>query len=736
MKWLKTQKLNTRLLSVFFAAVSLLSLANFFSFFRLLENMEEEEYSINTHLLNSVTMKVDSTLDEIKGYYTDMAGAEAFKNLNSVPSAYELSVMHTEARQKYDSIEYIHSWVIHFRDGDKVISNNGAFFAEEYVNKFICNKAYNADFWKAELTERFSRKFYPEMEMRSISSAGGYETNNVMPLAMKTYFGSSMMTVLFLNIADICKDADIYLEDGIYIFSEAGELLYTSDDIPAISSVPETRELSGQNGMLFAVQSMSAGHGLTYVKLLPQSQVMTQVRSNFLFCLGIALAALVISVILVLTSVKRMMDPVNRMLSLLRQHSEPKDTYNVYGACKELEQILKSRDEQEALLIQKDAALSEYFLQARLKNVYVNLEQQKDMAEGSSYILYIQVQYQEKTRQSISMPQEELEKCLQEMMYSCLNELFAATIMFQLEPGRFAARVTLPPNDHQISSRMARFMERLQIEQEFAWFTVVQSDTLTEQEDLASVYSRVLDTAKQALVCDRSQLLIQSSAEETALQFQFTRQDEKKLYAHVRAGETEEAAALAERILLDNLEKGISYAQMEVLCVAIVNTASYAATELTPSAEKIAAASGVYNLLTSKCRTAREYCETVTSFIQAAGHSEMQPAKDDPLLQMIQQYIKNNYHREFDGEEMAKDLGVSRNYLSTYYKSRTGMNLSDSIQLYRIQKAVDLLKDPTVKIGDIGPMVGISSVNTFLRQFKKHTGVTPKEWRIKNMDWT
>ena len=106
--------------------------------------------------------------------------------------------------------------------------------------------------------------------------------------------------------------------------------------------------------------------------------------------------------------------------------------------------------------------------------------------------------------------------------------------------------------------------------------------------------------------------------------------------------------------------------------------------------------------------------------------------QDDLMLQKIQQYLTENYHREFSGEEMAEALWVSRSYLSTYYKSKTGNNLSDSIQLYRVQKALELLKDPSVKVGQVGAMVGIPSSNTFLRQFKKYTGMTPKEYRLKN----
>ena len=91
------------------------------------------------------------------------------------------------------------------------------------------------------------------------------------------------------------------------------------------------------------------------------------------------------------------------------------------------------------------------------------------------------------------------------------------------------------------------------------------------------------------------------------------------------------------------------------------------------------------------------------------------------------------YQREFSMDELAEALHLSKSYLSTSYKSKTGANLSDRIQFFRIQKAVELLADPKLLIGDIGALVGINNVNTFLRQFKKYTGMTPREYRLRKL---
>ena len=61
-----------------------------------------------------------------------------------------------------------------------------------------------------------------------------------------------------------------------------------------------------------------------------------------------------------------------------------------------------------------------------------------------------------------SMTRAELENCLQEMLSGTLNRLFETTMIFQLEPGRFAAKVTLPLPETQMGDRMEKFLKRLE----------------------------------------------------------------------------------------------------------------------------------------------------------------------------------------------------------------------------------------------------------------------------------
>ena len=731
MKKFKQMELNTKLLLVFFTSVFLLSLAHFFVYTHLFNTMEQEEAIIAQQQTASAKVRLDAAFAEVQQVYQKAINEDALYFWSDLPmTAYQQTEICNVAGKIYNSGKEIYQWVIIPKQEGQLISKNGVMDWERYFCNLCASDSYPPEFWEALMAQRFSRILLPEAEYICVTNGGVAETRRLTPLVIRSYFTYSYTTVLFLDMDLLCPQEDDYLGQNLYLFSQEGELIYTTDAEPLITAVPQEDRFTDTFGTKFTVQRWVSENNIQCVKLVKTDRSTDIVRRSFTVCLAVAMGALVFIALLVPHSVKTVLSPVNRMLEILRQHSE---TYqgNIHNACEELEQILLSREQQTAALAQRDATLSEYFLQSRMKNVYVDMQEPPGQPEGNAHILYIQVHYHKRALDGISIPRAELENCLQDMMHSSLARLFDTTMIFQLEPGRFAARVTLAPGKEGIGSRMEQFMQRLREEEEFAWFTVVLSDVLSQEVDLAAVYAQVQEAAQQTLVRCRSQLLTLPVQDTEGAGFRFSRQEEQNLFSLVQQGKLSEAEKAARDLLEAHLEAGISHSRMEMLCVAIVNVASYAMTELAPSAEKIAAASGVYNKLISQCGTGEDYIEAVTDFIRTASPAAGQ-CKEDPLLNAVEQYLEENYSREFSAEEMAAALWVSRSYLSTYYKSKTGMNLSESIQLFRIQKAVELLKDPDVTIGEIGQRVGIPSSNTFLRHFRKYTGTTPKDYRLKN----
>ena len=80
-------------------------------------------------------------------------------------------------------------------------------------------------------------------------------------------------------------------------------------------------------------------------------------------------------------------------------------------------------------------------------------------------------------------------------------------------------------------------------------------------------------------------------------------------------------------------------------------------------------------------------------------------------------------------EEAAEQLIISASYLSHLFKQETGYTFVDYLTYYRIKMAVELLKNPSVKVYEVADLVGYSDARYFSQIFRKLTGVTPKEFR-------
>ncbi len=91
--------------------------------------------------------------------------------------------------------------------------------------------------------------------------------------------------------------------------------------------------------------------------------------------------------------------------------------------------------------------------------------------------------------------------------------------------------------------------------------------------------------------------------------------------------------------------------------------------------------------------------------------------------------IYNNIYNGIRVQELADKLGLTPQYLSKLFKQEVGVTISDYIMSRRIQAAKNMLKFSDYTPLDIGNYLNFSSHSHFISCFRKHTGMTPRQYR-------
>lgn len=92
-------------------------------------------------------------------------------------------------------------------------------------------------------------------------------------------------------------------------------------------------------------------------------------------------------------------------------------------------------------------------------------------------------------------------------------------------------------------------------------------------------------------------------------------------------------------------------------------------------------------------------------------------------------FMTENYAERLKLADVADHVYVSQWHLSKLLNKYTGQNFSELLNNVRMEKAKELLDDPSLRISDIAEEVGFLDMAHFSRVFKKLAGVSANEYR-------
>lgn len=116
-----------------------------------------------------------------------------------------------------------------------------------------------------------------------------------------------------------------------------------------------------------------------------------------------------------------------------------------------------------------------------------------------------------------------------------------------------------------------------------------------------------------------------------------------------------------------------------------------------------------------------------------APYAIFQPRKrhgDEKILQ-AQQWLEENYGANVAIDELAGQVGISPRHFKRRFRKATGETPLGYLQNVRIEAAKEKLANSRENVNEITYCIGYEDSSTFRRLFKKHTGISPREYRDK-----
>lgn len=105
------------------------------------------------------------------------------------------------------------------------------------------------------------------------------------------------------------------------------------------------------------------------------------------------------------------------------------------------------------------------------------------------------------------------------------------------------------------------------------------------------------------------------------------------------------------------------------------------------------------------------------------------PATQAFIVDRVNRYIYAHLDRKLTLAEIARHVGVSPSHLRFLVRRSLGVSLGQYLKRVQVNRAVSLLSDGCLTVGEVAAACGFASIFAFSRAFRRLTGRTPRSCR-------
>lgn len=711
--------------------------------------LENKILEVNTSLMDNVRQGMDGIFTNTVGAYTDLTNNEYMTQLSDLSSRDSEGFQYKlykaiSAVSVYDNyISEYQNYFVYYKKLDMVIGSNEDFSSKDFY-KSLKSNGFGYEEW-SEMLEKERAGFIPLENNETGEKQLMYfryfmENDRINP---ETIF----LMVLDQKIFDEYTQNLKYNEAGTaYILDKNNKVILSNKPVPAytesyyehLPANQHTLRMKKENATLIYFGSKFASWKYCY--LLPTNVLMNDIGyTQNLIVFSLAISAL-ISLVIMFTVIRKQYKPIHNLIQMLdrsydKEYQSQENEY-IYLE-KRLAQTLNEKNEAEQKLSQQRKALKTQYLSKILKGTIDDRSAIRGILEDFEVdcknakfgvILFYVKDYTMLFQEDHSLTNEQRVELTHFILTNIGEELICEKYHgFMFECDDMMACLVTTQNDlnaaieENMSKTASSTVQAIGKNFDISCCAAI-SQVYDSFLDIPEAYTEATEAMEHLLLTEKQKVLKFSDLRsEEKEQYAFPLETKQAIVQGIRSGDKEKVGALIENVLYENGNvihiQGLALEFISVLirCINEMNLEIQDTVEL-------------QQLLS--CNTLSEMKRGLDQIVQGLCSREKEDKNDEDIVFHIKNYIQEHYQdNNLNVAEIGRKFGKTPYYISKLFKDSQGTAMLEYINHIRVEKAKELLNSTKDTLDVISEKVGFTNVVTFMRVFKKHTGITPGKFR-------
>lgn len=265
-------------------------------------------------------------------------------------------------------------------------------------------------------------------------------------------------------------------------------------------------------------------------------------------------------------------------------------------------------------------------------------------------------------------------------------------------------------------------------------YTIGVGYMVNDIKHIKSSYKGALGACEHRFYMGERQIIYISNVEPAAKEPRHEMPNGEEFMTIVKIGNEQEAKTFLRNMFEDMRKQREDIDIVKRICLELIIYISRAMYEIGERPEVLFSKTDPWHEI-NKRFTIDQLYDFMTNVIEVVmGHlSSQRKSKNQKVVDEAKNIISMEYASDISLESIAKRLYISSCYLSSIFSQEAGITFKDYLIRVRIEKAKELLKEPSAKIYEVAEDVGYSDPHYFSQLFKKYTGFTPAQYRDSQM---